>query len=1214
MVDSLFDVRNNYYLGAYQQCINEAQIVNCKTDEERLKKDYFLYRAYIALKKSSIPLSEINSNSGPELVALRRLAEYFNNGEKRSEIIRQVTSELEQVDSEGNEYVNLINATIFLQEDVRFFLEISKFQDAENALRFISRISDQTSLECLSMKIQCLLKLWRIDLALAELKKMQEVDEDATIVQLATAWVYMAMGKDKIKDAFYIFQEMVDKYGATPTLLVSQSSCLIQQQKYEDAEKLLMVFLFFKEDFLIGLTKRRPLNFRSCGGLPEEFQPRNDQFFKNIQIFQNIPIFKLFRVLVVCDLVFRELSGQGDSPTLSSHKFSSHTLSSHILTFEFFKDAQQRDPNNPEALIGLFVIAHFLGKPIEVSNRYMNQLKQDHPTHIWTKDFIAKEQEFDRLIFKGFRRLNKNFILMEEIVNKVVDKVCEEDADNEGKKIGEEGNKKPGEEEERFVEGGGEGRFEEVNGRQKEEEEKEEDGEEGEIFEEEEEEKKEDEEKLDEEEKVGEVKDGQKEEEEHNEEEEQNEEREDEEEECEEIEIKREDNVEDEKFVEEEKEEEDVENNLEIEEEEEETTDNVKEDDYSSRKSSSGERQSFKIMEFIDFDEIKKEHQDVEEIEEQKASTNLLTQTVPQATTNTLTQSNGGGTFNSSISQQRPKRNRARRLYTPSPPPRFGGESKRKRESDDSLASTSLQTSSNPKKISWAKEQPRQVHSANKPQQQQQPDNFTPHPPLPSQSSSSQQQNMDSTVPNSSSSLSSSSHFSSHPPPIVKFGHSIPQPMSKPPSTFGYSNQQSQMQTVQQAQHVVVLLRQNEKLAKEVASLKRLNQEQQQQIQSLISANRELIWAFNESRREHEELMKQLKTLMASNSNKNINNNSNGNVGQQQMGNTNFNVASNQNMQQQKQQPPVVPKMEVVVPRRILSKTITNTNKSSSDLQRSEKKLQQSNEISSYQPTVFALSKPKKSKVVDNKTTLRTSAKSQQKPPQKQQQQQKPKLLSNIPSSEQKSLVNLPSVEVKKEREDVGEIINRILPQNVEQKKRTKEEEIESIKEELNILKSNPDSSKFLGQRRPAFFTPKEFGDWHSVVSGDLRKQLVLKIFQALCPEVTQKCIDDYNKAYPSRVDYIKKSVNFSFETENDLFVNSKSKELYIGLIAEKIFTLREAISRFSTNTTTSGGGGGSSDTSNDERRNSSGNNNGNAKRKLADVLKRTTRSIGSNE
>uniref|UniRef100_A0A915MTY5 Uncharacterized protein n=1 Tax=Meloidogyne javanica TaxID=6303 RepID=A0A915MTY5_MELJA len=119
-------------------------------------------------------------------------------------------------------------------------------------------------------------------------------------------------------------------------------------------------------------------------------------------------------------------------------------------------------------------------------------------------------------------------------------------------------------------------------------------------------------------------------------------------------------------------------------------------------------------------------------------------------------------------------------------------------------------------------------------------------------------------------------------------------------------------------------------------------------------------------------------------------------------------------------------------------------------------------------PTVYAFSKPKKAKDVHNnsKTTLRTSAKSQQQPQKPQQQpKQQPKLFSNVPSSEQK-LVNLPSVEVKKEREDVGEIINRILPQNVEQKKRTKEEEIESIKDELNILKSNPDSSKFLGQRR----------------------------------------------------------------------------------------------------------------------------------------------------
>ncbi|VDO78468.1 unnamed protein product, partial [Onchocerca flexuosa] len=69
---------------------------------------------------------------------------------------------------------------------------------------------------------------------------MQEIDEDATITQLAFAWVNMALGKDKLKDVFYAYQEMIDKYGATPLLLVAQSSSLIQQQKYQEAEKLLL--------------------------------------------------------------------------------------------------------------------------------------------------------------------------------------------------------------------------------------------------------------------------------------------------------------------------------------------------------------------------------------------------------------------------------------------------------------------------------------------------------------------------------------------------------------------------------------------------------------------------------------------------------------------------------------------------------------------------------------------------------------------------------------------------------------------------------------------------------------------------------------------------------------------------------------------------------------------------------------------------------------
>jgi len=46
-------------------------------------------------------------------------------------------------------------------------------------------------------------------------------------------------GKEKLQDAFYILQEIIDKYGGTPLLLNAQASVLIKQEKFEQAEKML---------------------------------------------------------------------------------------------------------------------------------------------------------------------------------------------------------------------------------------------------------------------------------------------------------------------------------------------------------------------------------------------------------------------------------------------------------------------------------------------------------------------------------------------------------------------------------------------------------------------------------------------------------------------------------------------------------------------------------------------------------------------------------------------------------------------------------------------------------------------------------------------------------------------------------------------------------------------------------------------------------------
>lgn len=57
----------------------------------------------------------------------------------------------------------------------------------------------------------------------------------------------------------------------------------------------------------------------------------------------------------------------------------------------------EKDPNNVDTLINLIVLAQQTGKSTEVCNRYMTQLKDDHPHHPFVTGFLSKEQDFDRM-------------------------------------------------------------------------------------------------------------------------------------------------------------------------------------------------------------------------------------------------------------------------------------------------------------------------------------------------------------------------------------------------------------------------------------------------------------------------------------------------------------------------------------------------------------------------------------------------------------------------------------------------------------------------------------------------------------------------------------------------------------------------------------------------------------------------------------------------
>lgn len=225
MSEELFELRNYFYLGNIAAATTEGETVSVDDPKAQIEKDVIMKRLDLAKGNIDAVISSVGTDAPPALQVVKLLAELKKDPTSADIVSATVQSIAEDDVASASPCCLLMCAIVY-----------AHIGDFDNALRTANRVN---ALEELAVKVQVLLRMDRVDVAERERSAMQSIDEDATLTQLATAWTHLYKGGEGVQEAIYIYQDLLERHGATDQILNGMAVCHLALGKPEESDRVL---------------------------------------------------------------------------------------------------------------------------------------------------------------------------------------------------------------------------------------------------------------------------------------------------------------------------------------------------------------------------------------------------------------------------------------------------------------------------------------------------------------------------------------------------------------------------------------------------------------------------------------------------------------------------------------------------------------------------------------------------------------------------------------------------------------------------------------------------------------------------------------------------------------------------------------------------------------------------------------------------------------